>query len=259
VTLETVRPILDARGSMIRRHSFYHVLGIGRVILHRYRVDEQDIANLRKALAAAKEGGEEKDVGYATFFVGWAMWLRGDLADAKQQFEMSLSMGERIGETILHLESLIGLALVAVQQYDLESVRSLAARAMAVTEATGEDRHLARINACLAWLAWQDRRPDDVIELASQAAGSGKVLGHGFFFHRWVYLWPVTALHLEAGDTAAAVDAAGQILDPSQQTLDDRLMSLTEQACRAWDNGEPEATASKLAAALKLAHDLGYF
>ncbi|MBV9449291.1 MAG: AAA family ATPase [Streptosporangiaceae bacterium] len=258
-TLEAARSVLDARGSLIRQHSFYHVLALARVIQHRYRVDEEDLANIRKALVAAEQGGEEKDVGYATFFVGWVLWLHGDLAGAREHSEASLSMGERIGETILHLESLIQLAMVAVHRHDTESVRAHAAKAMAVAEATNEDRHLPRIRGCLAWLAWQDGRPGDVIELAGLAAESREFTNHGFFFHRWVYLWPLVALHLESGDIPAAVAAARQMLDPSQQRLPGSLESLTEQACQAWDDSEPEAAQSKLADALRLAHDLGYF
>jgi tetratricopeptide (TPR) repeat protein len=258
--LDVARPVLEARGGPIRQYSFYHVLGIARVIKHRYRVDEEDLAHVRKSLAAAEQGGEEKDVGYATFFVGWAAWLHGDLADARERFQTSLSMAERMGEMILHVESLIGLALVAVQRHDAETVRSVAAEAMAAAEATGEDRHVTRIRSCLAWLAWQDRRPDDVLKLGSlPAEPDGNGANPDFLFHRWVYLWPLVAVHLSAGDTAAAVTAARQILDPSQQLLPDRLMSLTKDACQAWDRDQPDAARNKLSAALALAHDLNYF
>ena len=49
------------------------------------RIDEEYIATLRASVAAAEYGGgdRDKDVGYATDFLGWALWLRGDPAEAE--------------------------------------------------------------------------------------------------------------------------------------------------------------------------------
>ena len=77
--------------------------------------------------------------------------------------------------------------------------------------------------------------------------------------HRWVYLFPLIAAQLRARDTAAAVAAARQILDPSQQLLPDDLVAALESACAAWDSGGADTSAADLAEALELAHDLNYF
>ena len=74
-----------------------------------------------------------------------------------------------------------------------------------------------------------------------------------------MYLFPLIAARLRAGDTAAAVAAARQILDPSQQLLPDNLVAALESACAAWDGGGTDASAADLAGALDLAHDLNYF
>jgi hypothetical protein len=114
--LEQVRPVLEASGNPARRYGFYLHLALARVMQHGYRVDESDIATMREGLAAAAQGDEEKDVGYATYFLGRLLWLHGDLAAAGEQMERSLAMAERIGESILIGQSVLGLALTALRR-----------------------------------------------------------------------------------------------------------------------------------------------
>src|ERR1700739_99558 len=129
-----------------------------RVLRNRFRVDDSDIASLRRSVEAAEHTGEDKDLGYATGFLGWALWLRGDLAEAEEQLERALAMAERIGETHLRDISLLSLTLTALRRHDTEAVRTLVPRAIAAAQAAGS--RIAGVMACQAWLAWQDGHPD---------------------------------------------------------------------------------------------------
>jgi hypothetical protein len=146
--------------------------------------------------------------------------------------------------------------LTALREHDSESVRALIPQAMAA--ATDDNSHVAGVMACQSWLAWQDGHPDEVISLAGQI-GQFDPATTTFGGRRWVYLFPLIAARLRSGDTADAVAAARQILDPSQQLLADDLMAALDAACAAWDGGEAAAAAADLAGALDLAHDLHYF
>ena len=252
-TLAAVRPVLDARGTPARRFCFYHVHAIGSMLHRRYRVEEADLANIRACLAAAAQGDDEKDIGYATLFVGWLLWLHGDLAEAHEHLERALALAERIGEAILLAESLQHLMLTAVRRRDTVTVRALAPRAAAAAEATATSACQASAEACRAWLAWQDGQPSAVVTL------SDEIVEHEATFpYRWVYLWPLIAVRLDGGDLAAAVAGARQLLDPAQQRLPCDLESAVEAACLAWDRGKLEACGHELAAAVALAHDLCY-
>ena len=58
-----------------------------------------------------------------------------------------------------------------------------------------------------------------MIRLADEIAETDPAtLGFGPMY-RWVYLFPLTAVHLRSGELAKAVNAARQIIDPSQQLL----------------------------------------
>jgi tetratricopeptide (TPR) repeat protein len=257
-TLRRVEPVLQARGSATRLAKFYHVMVLGRVIKNRYRVDETDIADIRKSAAAAAQDGDEKDIGYATYFVGRVLMLHGDLAEAAAELRKSLALAERIGESILLGESLLVLTQVALRRHDVAEVRALAPRAAAAVSAMGTPYFEAQVKGCLAWLAWQDGRPDEVIRLAAQIAERQGTDIDGSSIS-WVYLCPLVAARLSTGQLAEAVEAGRRILEQARLRCSDELVTILEAACQAWDRGQPAAATDKLTAALSLAHDLHYF
>jgi len=262
VTLERARPLLEARGSAERRSGFDRQVALEGRARSRGVVDDADLSRFQSSLEFARRTGEEKDVGYATYFLGWAHWLRGELPQARQHSAEALAMGERIGETHLRSMALMTLTLTALGEHDTESVRDLIPQA---TAAAGDDSsHVAGLMACQSWLAWQDGHPEEVIRLAAQIAEADPATMIFGGRHRWVHLFPLIAAELSSGDTAAAVSAARQILDPSQQLLPDDLMAALDAACSAWEVGQadPDAAdsvAADLASALDLAHDQNYF
>ena len=256
-TLERARPLLESRGTPARRHTFHRQVTMQELIRHRFRVGDADIARLRRSVELAEQTGDEKDVGYATYFLGWALWLRGDLTEAQQQLEKALALGERIGERHLLVYSLLALTLTALRRHDTEAVRTLIPQAR--TAAGKDSIYVAVTVAAQAWLAWQDGHPDEVIRLAGRIAefDLGTLVTGARY--RWVYLFPLIAARLRSGDAAAAVAAARQILDPAQQLLPDELMAALDAALAAWDGGEAGPAEDDLAGALRLAHDLHYF
>ncbi len=253
-TLEKARPVLEARGTPARRSIFDRLITMQRLLRNRLRIDDTDIAALRRSLAAAEQTGDAKDIGYATDFLGWALWLHGDLAEAAERLEQALAMADRIGETFLRDLALLTLTLTALRRHDTEGVRALIPRAAAATVDIGD--RIAGVTAARAWLAWQDGRPDEVIALAADIAGRDLTTVGSGARCRWVYLFPLIAARLEQGALDEAVAAASQLLDPAQQLLPDELMAALAAAC---DSQDRQAAAKNLTAALDLAHGLHYF
>src|SRR6266536_488040 len=227
-----------------------HVV-LARVARNRFLVDETDLADLRRGLAAA-QGAEEKDVGYATFFLARCLLMHGDVAEAQDHLEQSLAMAERIGESVLLGHSLLGLAMAALRRHDTAAVRALVPRVLAEVETMASPDYLAGAKACLAWLAWQDHHPGDVIklseEIATLIAGAPDVA----IYYGPVHLWPLVAVHLEAGHLAGAVAASRQLPDYAQP-LPAGLEAALTAATRAWDQDQPELTRASLTTALGLA------
>jgi DNA-binding SARP family transcriptional activator/tetratricopeptide (TPR) repeat protein len=253
-TLDAVRPVIG-RGSAVRKHGYYFHLAMARVAQNRFRVDETDLDNARRSLAAAQEA-EEKDVGYATFFLARFLLLHGDLAEAQDQLDHSLTMAERIGETGLRAYSLQGLAMAALRRHDTAAVRALVPRVLAEVDSVASPDYLAGAKACLAWLAWRDRQPDDVIKLAEEIATLTTGTPDAGLYYGPVHLWPLTAVHLEAGHLAEAVAATRRLRDHTQ--LPANLEAALTAASRACDQDRPDQATTSLTTALDLARDLGY-
>jgi adenylate cyclase len=261
--LEQVRPVLEAHGSPARKSAFYRFWTLQKLLRNRLRVDEEDLANLRAAIAVAEHSGEDrdKDVGYATDFLGWALWLRGDLAAAAEVETRALNLAERIGETVLLDLALMTLTSIALRRHDTEAVRALLPRAYEATKKVGAqfDGRIAANMSAAAWLAWQDGRPDEVLRLAAEIESLDLTNVGSAAMHGWTYLFPVLAVRLAAGATAEAVAAARRIIDPSQQLLPDDLASALAAGCASWDEGDPVRAARHLTEALDLARARAYF
>ena len=255
--LEAARPVLEAHGTPARRYVFDRLYTQQRLIRNRFLVDDADLARLRGSVRMAERTGEEKDLGYATHFLGWGLWHRGDLPEARRELQSAYDMAERMGETFLRAVSLLTLTLTALRQHDTEAVRGLLPRAAAAAE--NAHTPLTGIMACRAWLAWQDGQPDEVIRLADQIAHDEPTTVSIVGAHRWVYLFPLIAARLGAGRVDEAVTAARQVLDPAQQALPGDLAAALEAASEAWDRGEPSLAGQHLEAALLLARDRDYF
>jgi hypothetical protein len=149
--------------------------------------------------------------------------------------------------------------VTALRRGDIAAVRSLAPRAMAAASAMVSAGAQTGVKACLAWLAWHDQRPEDVVMLAKEIAGQRAAAGRFAVFYGWAYLWPLVAVHLEAGDIGEAVATSRQLLDPEQERPPDELESALMAAHGAWDRGHHEVATEKLTAALALARSLHYF
>ncbi|HEY7265969.1 MAG TPA: AAA family ATPase [Trebonia sp.] len=253
--LQTVRPVLEAHETPARRYSFDRLLAMQSVVKKRFRVDDGDLELLRKSVQEAEQTGEDKDLGYATDFLGWALWLRGELPEARRLLESAHDMAERMGETILRAVSLQTLTHTAIRQHDIEAVRVLLPQAATAAGGTRQ----AEIMACEAWLAWQDGHPDEVIKLADQIARSKPASIGSSSRQRWIYLFPLIAARLDSAAVAEAVTAARQILDPKQQLLPDELTAALDAASAAWDQREPEVAEQHLKSALLLANNFNYF
>jgi adenylate cyclase len=258
-SLETARPVLEAVGSPDRKYSFYQFLALQRVIRNGLLVDGDDVACMRLSLAAAAAGSEEKDVGYATYFIGWFLLATGELAEAQRQLTAALTIADRVGEALLRGESLVALTMTAIRRRDVAAVRTFAPQAMEACEVTGSPPLVDAARAGLAWLAWQDGRNDDVIRLAAQASGHAPTVMAEAALSRAVLLFSLIAAHLAADQADEAVTAARELLERAQPRLADEVRSPLAAASMARDSGELGLAGDQLRAALAAASDLTYW
>jgi class 3 adenylate cyclase/tetratricopeptide (TPR) repeat protein len=255
--LQSVGPLVEARGRPERRQSYYRYLVDQHARENRYGADDDDIANLHRAVATAEESGDEKDIGYSCHVLGDYLLLRGDLEEARTQFERAYAIADRMGELFLRCESLTALAMTALRRRDVDSVRRLVPEAELASQEGKAIVLQATLKEIRAWLAWQDDRPEDVVRLSAEAEELIKLSGWRFYW-KWAHLFPLMAVFLKAGRVGEAVEAAREVLDPYQKHLSDELEAGLAAGCEAWDHGRAKHASQELAKALDLATKLGY-
>ncbi len=257
VVLANARPIVEALGSPVRKTSFYVNLSTQRNRETRYRTDEESIANLRTALKVAEQGIGEHGTAIVLSTLGFQLLWHGDLSEAQEKLEAALAIGARIGDPWRQAMCLCYLNITALRRSDVGAVRALAPRSIAAAEAANYPAYVAAAKATMAWVAWKDGNFGDVAPLATEALGLWATIAVTFPF-QWTCLWPLIAVRLADGEPAEAVDASRRLLVPPQQRLPDELELLVEAAGAAWDRGEHQLAAGKLADALEMAGRLGY-
>ena len=265
--LDAARPVLDARGSDAHKHLFYRHLAWQQALQSGWRVDKHVIANARRALAAASAGGDDSNwyrekapaTAWAALWLGFFLMLHDEQQEAAEQLEISLGMADRSGDVILRAAALFCLAITALRRHDVPAVRLLGPQAVAAGEVAGLPVFVAAAKACLAWLAWQDQHPDEVVARADEAALLWRTALGSLTFCKWLYLWPLVALRLGGGQVALAVKAGREMLDSSQQRFPDELEEMVTSGCAAWDKGDAKLAREKLTEALQLARELHYF
>jgi DNA-binding SARP family transcriptional activator/tetratricopeptide (TPR) repeat protein len=255
--LAAARPVVEARGTAQKRQNFYSTVAYQRARQTRYRIDDDILTNLRAALAAAREGNHQRDLGFAFFGLGFALLWHGDLAEAEELLERSRAIAEREGDLVLQTRALCYLSVTALRRHDLEAVRSLSAKAMSAGEAASYPEYVAAAKATQAWVAWRDERLEDVVRLAGEALALWRTTVVSYSWY-WLCLWPLIAVRLAGGQVGEAVEAARRLLLAPQQRLPDDLESAVQLALEAWENGDARLSGERLREAVALAERLHY-
>ncbi|HXW81434.1 MAG TPA: hypothetical protein VEJ84_18165, partial [Acidimicrobiales bacterium] len=255
--LERARPVVESRGTPARKRVLYTSLAQQRSRRTRYRIDDEILSNARAALAVARHDLSEDTIAGTEFSLGHFLLWHGDLAEAQEHMEAALAASERVGDAVLRTRCLSYLTVCALRRHDVEAVRSLAPEALAAAASGGWPEYVAAAKAMMAWVAWKDGRPEDVLGLGNEAL---ELWASTVVSYSWclLCLWPLLAVHLAAGRFAEAIAAGRQLLLPPQQRLPDELELLLESAIAAWERAEPAPAGEKLAEAVELACRFGY-
>ena len=148
--IESVRPLVEARASPQVVFRFHQALAFQHLRERRWRVDEQILDELQRAVEAAWSPAPptltflrpERSRFNAMSRLGIALTWHGDLVEARRALEESLAIGERQGTPGVPLEPvrgviLVELAIASLREGDVEAVRAVLpeARAAAATRA----------------------------------------------------------------------------------------------------------------------------
>ena len=231
--LEQVRPVLEAHGSPARNTAFYRFWTLQKLLRNRLRVDEEDLANLHAAIAAAENPAKTGTRMSVRDGIPWlGAWLRGDLAAAAEG-RPGPGPGGADRRDVLRDLALIALTLIALACMTPR-------RCAPCSAASGRPRRSARnltaasrqhVRRGLAGLAGD--RPDEVLRLAAEIesldlTNIGSAAIHGGL--------PVPGARRPArrGRHRGGRRRRSPDHRPSQQLLPDDLTSALAAACGSW-------------------------
>ena len=118
----------------------------------RYVIAGKTVSSCRTALAEIQQTGNKTMVGFAHFALALCLLWSGHLDEAEEQMRAAMSVGEQIGNASLLVRCQTFLPFIFRQRGEVEQVRSVITRALAVSEA----RNNSIITGHRAWVAWRD-------------------------------------------------------------------------------------------------------
>jgi class 3 adenylate cyclase/tetratricopeptide (TPR) repeat protein len=254
--IDQVRPFVEAHGSAEQRAGF--LLNMFGFLLRqdRYRVTDETVEVARAAHAAAQEA-EPSPFWWAVFELGFALLWHGDLDDAVVVLQESLAEGVRRGDLAMQSRALTYLMAAGRKRGDVEGVNKAIGPVIERAREASLPEYEAMAIANRAWVAWRSGEEEKAVTDAQTALRMWEELPARYMFD-WMALWPLVAVALAAQQVEQAAEYARAMLPVPQQSLQEPVRTLVEDAVHAWDLGQPAETEELLHRAARAAGDLGY-
>jgi tetratricopeptide (TPR) repeat protein len=251
--IEMIQPIVEQYGTATQQVQFFLSATARNIARDRSLVSEETIAQFRSALLAAQQTQNTSLVGFAHFGLGHALYLSDHLDEAEEQMRTAMNIGEETGHVFLLERCFSFLPFIFRQRGQVEEVRWVIARALAVPGMTLTGLMIAH----RAWLARRDGEMDKAEEY-SRAALDEWQHQRQVNPHQWATLWPLIGVLLIQGRLSEAMPYVCMLLDPRQQLSRKALGVLLKSARQAWDAGQQVKAHACLQQALSLAEEMGY-
>jgi tetratricopeptide (TPR) repeat protein len=184
------REELDAaRATGFRMGESYALSHVAIVLAAKGRLDEAEAA-LDAGVRLARKVGNVRSVGqWGMTLAGFAL-IRGDHARARDLFEQSLAVHQRLSDAMGTPLSLLGLTYLAIQAGENDAAKSLLAESLALDSETDAQPALANVLEMSARLASTQGHLERAVELVAGAARvreSGGLHMHEVWWKVW---WP---------------------------------------------------------------------
>jgi tetratricopeptide (TPR) repeat protein len=255
--VEKTRPAVELYGIPVQRAWFYLNLGMKNIRREHYLISEEALSNVRSALNASQEAGDELQIAWIRFNLGFSYLFRGDLDASEEQLQAALAEGERSGDVKLQLFCLTYLSTLYRKYGRVKETRDFASRALTVATTLKVPHYIAMATANLAWVAWGEGKNAEAEQKGKAALEFWQSSEFVYPFH-WAALWPLIDITLGRDELSQAVDYVRRLFAPGQQPLPDELIAVTEALIQAWDSGQPQTARTCLQQAIALAREKGY-
>jgi tetratricopeptide (TPR) repeat protein len=208
-------------------------------------------------LVARLDMGNDREVGWARFYLGVAYLWHGELDEAEEQLHAGVALGERTGDVTLQARCLGNVIHVYRNRGQVEATREASVRALAFATETLMPYYIGMAKANLTWVAWREGNLAEARELG-QAALTLWSQSSIFIPVRWTALWPLIGAELAQERLPKALAYARMLLAPGQHLPPEALSAVVEAALAKWDASQQDTARRDLDQAIVMAQQMGY-
>lgn len=262
--VEQTRPVVQQYGLPTQRAGFLRSLVLASLWRdwctgrrERYMTSEESLGYAHALLAASLDMGNDREIGWARFYLGVARLWHGDLDEAEEQLHAGLALGERTGDVTLQARCLGNVIHVYRNRGQVEATRQASVRALAFATETSMPYYIGMAKANLAWVAWRERNLAEARELGRAALGLWSQSSI-FIPVRWTALWPLIGTELAQQRIPEAMAYAHMLLATKQHQPPEALSAIVEAALAKWDAGQQDTARRDLNQATMVAQQMGY-
>jgi hypothetical protein len=257
ILVDSVRPIIDERGTTYQRVRFFHLLAMMNIRIERYVPSAETLAYARAAMTASDELNNLGESAAARFVLFFATVLHGALDEAEEHGLAVLKAAELTGAIPLRARCLTYLTVIARRRGDLAATRAWGTKCFGAASTGKMNEYLGVAHANLAWLAWREGDLESAERIGLLALETWRPQAVCYPL-QWMALWPLLAIDVERDRIAEAVERARALVDPKQQRLPEALESALHAGISTWSSSGSPAARTHLTKALDSAQQLGF-
>ncbi|AUX45895.1 hypothetical protein SOCE26_073950 [Sorangium cellulosum] len=258
--VETVRPVLEHRGTPLHRAHYLHALTQWGIQRDRFVASAETLRYADECVAAYQAASAPPE-GHLALAARCSLaivrMLYGDPDQAEAEMRDALPIAERSGDLEVMTRCLTYLTVIQRRRSLVEGAESLAKRTLKLAKAENVREYAGAALGNLAWCALQRGDLARAEEAGQEALACWEPLPLVYPF-QWLARLPLCRVEFARGRLEGAIAQARAVLDPRQQRLPGRLTKLLETAARAFAAGREARACRPLALALRGAHHSGY-
>ncbi|WP_437479018.1 protein kinase [Sorangium sp. So ce1014] len=258
--IETVRPVLEQRGTPLHRAHYLHALTQRGIQRDRF-VASADTLRYADECVAAYHAADAPPEGHwalaARCSLAIVRMLYGDPDEAEAEMRDALPIAERSGDLEVMTRCLTYLTVIQRRRNLVEGAENLAKRTLKLARAENVREYAGAALGTLAWCALQRGDLARAEEAGREALACWEPLPLVYPFE-WLARLPLCRVELARGRLEGAIAQVRAVLDPRQQRLPGRLTKLLDTAARAFAAGREARACRPLALALHGARHGGY-
>jgi tetratricopeptide (TPR) repeat protein len=220
-------------------------------------MSDEMVEERRAALEVLQQADNVLELPLAQFGYAFALLWNGRTEEAAVQFRAALLLARQTGIVLVETQCLTYLALIARLRGEVDEARDLTLLALDSAQTSQRLDYVGIAQANQAWLAWRSGNLSAARRLAEKALEAWEEAATGIPF-RWLALWPLIGVALEAQMLELALTYARELLHDSQQPPPPHVRERVSAALAVWEAGYGVQARAHLNAAAGAAAVLGY-